>query len=68
MAVMEIARMYPERVPAEVVIENSGIAEKEEIIDKLVPAVAGGGQVQADRRRKRKVIETTKDNVNALTG
>ncbi len=35
MAVMEIARMYPERVPAEVVIENSGVTDKDGIIDKL---------------------------------
>jgi len=30
--------MHPDRVPAEVVVENSGLLNKEDIIDKLVAA------------------------------
>ena len=68
MAVMEIARMYPERVPAEVVIENSGIAEKEEIIDKLEPALQEEQRGKGTKaQRKKKAVKPTEDFVNVLT-
>ena len=37
MNVLEIARMYPERVPAEAVIERSDMADKEKLVEQLVP-------------------------------
>ena len=37
-SILEIAKMYPDRVPAEVVVENSGLVNREDIIDKLEPA------------------------------
>ena len=37
-SLMEIVAMYPERIPPAVVIENSDLANKEGIIDKIVPA------------------------------
>ena len=64
MAIMEIARMYPERIPAEVVIENSGVNNKENIIDKLNSPVA---VIRTpDRRIPKKPLEITKDNINTL--
>lgn len=61
MAVMEIARMYPDRIPPEVVIDNSGVTDKEGIIDKL-------NSPAAQERQNKKVIRKTKDNVTALAG
>ena len=37
MSIMEIAKLFPDRIPPEAVIENSDIANKENIIDKIVP-------------------------------
>ena len=35
MAILESARMYPEQIPPEVVIENSTLANKEVIVSKI---------------------------------
>ncbi|MBW8015718.1 MAG: hypothetical protein FVQ82_05990 [Planctomycetes bacterium] len=42
MSIMEIAKLFPDRIPPEAVIENSDIANKESIIDKIVPVETTG--------------------------
>jgi hypothetical protein len=37
---MSIVEKYPDRIPPEVVVENSDLTNKESIIDKIVPAPA----------------------------
>ncbi len=69
MSIMEIARMYPERIPAEVVIENSDLANKEGIVQRMVnqPRAAGavgGKQLAVGRSSKLKV---SRDFVNVLS-
>jgi hypothetical protein len=63
MAVMEIARMYPERVPAEVVIENSGVTDKDGIIDKLNKnrTQNTGDRIQKKGRKKSVVTQTGRE-------
>ena len=38
MSMLEIAKMYPEQIPAEVVIENSNLNNKEVIVGQVKPA------------------------------
>ena len=69
MSIMEIARMYPERIPAEVVIENSDLSNKEGIIQRMVnqPRAAGavgGKQLAVGQSSKLKV---SRDFVNVLS-
>ena len=45
MSIMEIAKLFPDRIPPEAVIENSDIANKENIIDKIVPVPVGASEV-----------------------
>jgi hypothetical protein len=65
MNVLEIARMYPERVPAEAVIERSDLADKEKLVDALVPV---GTEVsnQTSAVRQKKKITMSKDFVNVV--
>jgi hypothetical protein len=44
---MEIAKLFPDRIPPEAVIENSDIANKENIIDKIVPVQTVASNQQA---------------------
>ncbi len=71
MSMLEIAKMYPEQIPAEVVIENSNLANKEVIVGQLKSAQSG--QLTAVSGQKRPKKETTKpfkptvDFVNTMT-
>jgi hypothetical protein len=73
MNVLEIARMYPERVPAEAVIERSDVADKEKLMEQLTAApgiqgdrnagMQGGKNVSIQGKRK---IQMSRDFVNTL--
>ena len=67
MAMLEIARMYPDRIPPEVVIANSNLANKE-VIAQQVKTVNNGGKVQSSKGSKlKRKFRPTKDLVNILT-
>ena len=71
MNVLEIARMYPERVPAEAVIERSDLADKEKLTEQLVPPER---QMENEELRmkkskgtqKKRKIQMSKDFVNVM--
>jgi hypothetical protein len=71
MNVLEIARMYPERVPAEAVIERSDLADKEKLMEQLVPPER---QMENEELRmkkskgtqKKRKIQMSKDFVNVV--
>lgn len=66
MNILEIARMYPERVPAESVIEQSNLANKEKLAEQLVPVGIKGSSQKAVGSRKEK-ITMSKDFVNVVS-
>ena len=65
MNVLEIARMFPERVPAEAVIERSDLADKEKLVEQLV-AAPGTEEHKNPRTQKKEKITMSKDFVNVM--
>jgi hypothetical protein len=69
MSILEIAKMYPEQIPPEVVIENSNIANKEIIASKVVNS---GARIETARPKKGATaglkLKPTKDFVNTIYG
>lgn len=66
MSVLEIARMYPERVPAEAVIENSDLADKETLLEQLTPGIQGDRNAGMQGKQKKVKLNMSKDFVNTL--
>lgn len=66
LSILEIARMYPEQVGADVVIENSTITNKDLILQKLKPAETENEDEKLPQKQARKV-KTSKGFVNMLT-
>ena len=63
--------MYPERIPAEVVIENSDLANKEGIVQRMEAAgriqnPESGSQKSGKEKRKNRLVPSV-DYVNTLT-
>lgn len=56
MSILEIARMYPEQIPAQVVVENSDLLNKE----KILQGIGAGGRDSSTESSRRK--KTDKDN------
>jgi hypothetical protein len=70
MSMLEIARMYPEQIPPEVVIENSTLANKEVIVSKIEAASqqrTDNRRLTTDNRKTKKQMNVSKDFVNTLT-
>jgi hypothetical protein len=76
MAMLEIARMYPERIPPEVVVENSTLANKEVIAGQIKPAqsvqrsAVSGQNPSSSRnttRQGKTKMKASKDFVNTIT-
>jgi hypothetical protein len=65
MKILEIARMYPDRVPAEAVIEHSDLADKETLLEQLVP-VGTVNSEQSSVTSKAKKLKMSKDFVNVV--
>ena len=66
--ILEIARMFPERVPAEAVIEHSDLADKEKLIDQLNPPVADAvNSKQSSVTSKSRKLAMSRDFVNVVT-
>ena len=69
MSILEIAKMYPDQIPPEVVIENSNIANKEIIAAKIVD---GGARIKPAGPKKGATaglkLKPTKDFVNTIYG
>ena len=67
MSLMEIARMYPDRVSAEAVIEQSNLVDKEKLVEQLVPVgTEVSNQTSAVRQKKEKIV-MSQDFVNTLS-
>ena len=51
---MEIVKTFPNQIPPDVVIENSDLANKENIIDRIVPleTTVTGVKVTGDRDKR----------------
>ena len=65
--ILEIARMFPERVPAEAVIEHSDLADKEKLIDQLNPPVADAvNSKQSSVTSKSRKLAMSRDFVNVV--
>ena len=65
MSILEVAKMYPDQVPVEAVIEASDITNKERVVDQLVPSI------QVDKNtgmqgNKLKKLPTPEGFVNVL--
>ena len=70
MSILEIARMYPERIPAEVVIENSDLANKEGIIQRMESkSRSQEPEVRSQKKEKGqpKKMKFSRDFVNVLS-
>jgi hypothetical protein len=70
MSILEIARMYPERIPAEVVIENSDLANKEGIIQRMGSEIRSQNtEVRSQKKEKgqSKKMKFSRDFVNVLS-
>ena len=53
-SIMDIAKMFPDRIPPEAVIENSNIVNKEGLIDRILPVqTAVEDKTKADFKSKR---------------
>jgi len=65
MNILEIARMYPDRVPAEAVIEQSDIANKETLLEQLVAAESS--QKPEVSSQKKTKVKMSRDFVNVLS-
>jgi hypothetical protein len=66
MNILEIARMYPERVPAEAVIERSDVADKEKLVEQLNPSIQEYKNVGIQGGKKKEKITMSKDFVNVM--
>lgn len=66
MSIMEIARMYPEQIGAEVVIENSDLANKEGILQQ-VEKTRGQRTEDGGQRTENKKMKVSKDFVNVVS-
>lgn len=66
MSIMEIAKMYPDQIGPEVLIENSDIPNKEAILQQVKPPVetASSGQLPASSKKK---LKFSKDFVNMVS-
>ena len=64
--ILEIARMFPERVPAEAVIEHSDLADKEKLLEQLV-AAPGIQEPKNSGTQKKGKLTMSKDFVNVVT-
>ena len=58
MSMLEIARTYPDRLPPEVVIENSNLANKEVIVQQIESVERGQKSVVSGQKKTKK--ETSK--------
>ncbi len=67
MAMLEIARMYPEQIPPEVVVENSTLANKEVIVSKIEGSSKAQKVKSSKGKELKKTFKTSKDFVNTLT-
>ena len=68
MAMLEIARMYPEQIPPEVVIENSTLANKEVIAGQIKPAQSvQRSAVSRHKKAEKAKPKFSRDFVNTLT-
>ncbi len=68
MSIMEIARMYPEQIPAEVVVENSDLLNKEKILHDIGGRNAAGDANETKRGNTSatKKLQVSRDFVNTL--
>ncbi len=67
MSILEIARMYPDQIGPEVVIEHSDIPKKELILQEVKPPAAETASGQPSAAGQKKKIRTSRDFVNTLT-
>ncbi len=71
MSILEIAKMYPDRIPPEVVIENSNIANKEIIASKVAASSIAVTSEKPARPKKGAMagpkLKPTKDFVNVVS-
>ena len=69
MSIMEIARMYPEQIPAEVVVENSDLLNKEKILHGIGGRAAAGepGDVKRGSSSPAKKLQVSRESVNTLS-
>jgi hypothetical protein len=65
-SILEIARLFPDRVPAEAVIEQSNLADKETLLEQLVP-VGTVNSEQSSVTSKAKKLKMSQDFVNTLS-
>ena len=67
MSMLEIAKMYPDRIPPEVVIENSTLANKE-VIAQQVSSTKSVQQAAVSKKETSKPFRPTKDFKFSSTG
>jgi hypothetical protein len=67
MSIMEIAKMYPDQIGPEVLIENSDMANKEEILQKVTPAPQPQEPAKSKPQSKAENLKFSKDYVNILS-
>ena len=58
--------MYPDRVPAEAVIEQSNLADKEKLVEQLVPVGTEVSNQSSAVRQKKEKLNMSQDFVNTL--
>ena len=67
MNILEIARLFPERVPAEAVIEQSNLADKETLLEQLVPeGTVISSQKPVGSSQKKVKLNMSRDFVNVV--
>ncbi|MBM4104630.1 MAG: hypothetical protein FJ263_11415 [Planctomycetes bacterium] len=67
MSIMEIAKMYPEQIGPEVLIENSDMANKEEILQKVKPAAQVQEPKKPKPQSKAEKLKFSRDYVNIIS-
>jgi hypothetical protein len=67
MSIMEIAKMYPDQIGPEVLIENSDMANKEEILQKVKPPVQPQEPAKPKTQSNAEKLKFSKDYVNILS-
>jgi hypothetical protein len=67
MSIMEIAKMYPDQIGPEILIENSDMANKEEILQKVKPATEVQEPAKPKPQSKAEKLKFSKDYVNILS-
>ncbi|MBE0534996.1 MAG: hypothetical protein IH624_04940 [Phycisphaerae bacterium] len=69
MSIMEIARMYPEQIPAAVVVENSDLLNKEKILHDIAGRSCGDGAGEGRRGTdgSGKRLQVSRGAVNTLS-